>query len=258
MGATSGPDANIHGELAQRTSAGEHVVLATAVRTEGDPPCGVGQKLLLDRRGPVAGTLGCSEFDAAATRDVSLALEAGTPITRSYPHDDGTVEVLLEPYRPIPRLVVIGANPIARWLLRWARDLGFATVLVEPREERLSSFGTIPGELADEVVLHGHDVTVAGEVHVVHTDHEAPDVAGDLVALIRAGASSVQLVGSRRHAAEHLSRIEAEGVDPSELERIRTPAGLDIGGRSPQEIALSILAGVIATRNDRGGGWLAP
>jgi xanthine dehydrogenase accessory factor len=258
LSVTPGPDEDIHGELSRRTSAGEHVVLATAVRTEGDPPCGVGQKLLLDRRGPIAGSLGCSEFDAAATRDVARALDQGTPITRTYPHHDGMVDVLLEPYRPKPRLVVVGANPIARWLLRWARDLGFATILVEQREERLSSLGTVPGGPADEVFPRGDDVTVAGEVHVVHTDHEAPDVVGDLVALIRGGASSVQFVGSRRHAAEHLSRMEAEGVEPSELERIRTPAGLDIGGRSPQEIALSILAGVVAARNDRDGGWLAP
>lgn len=245
--------ATVHGELDRRVARGEPVVLATAVRVEGDPPCEPGLRLLLGRDGPLVGSLGCAEFDAAAAADAAAVLDSGRPALRTYPHDDGSVEVQLDPQLPPPRLVVCGATPIARWLLRWAADLGFATVLVESRGERIAPEVR---DAADEVVGGVAELPTVSEHHLVHTDHDAPGVAADIAAGVRAGASSVQLIGSRRHAAEHLDALRAQGLDDGEVDRVRTPAGLDIGGRTPQEIALSILAGVVAARHGRDGGWM--
>ena len=98
-------------EATRRLEAGEEVVLATAVRTDGEPPCRPGQKLLLGPDGPLSGTLGCSEFDASAVDETKELLASGEPALRTFTHDLGSVEVYLEPLRPRPRLVVLGATP---------------------------------------------------------------------------------------------------------------------------------------------------
>ncbi|MFN2590073.1 MAG: molybdenum cofactor synthesis domain-containing protein [Actinomycetota bacterium] len=113
-----GGSRSVEDELSVRRSRGEEVVVATAVRTEGDPPCRVGQKLLLTRNGPVAGTLGCAEFDTAATADAARVLDAESPVTSTYRHDLGSVDVYLEPSVPGPRLVVVSSTPVARALVR--------------------------------------------------------------------------------------------------------------------------------------------
>lgn len=227
-------------------------VVATAVRVHGDPPCRPGQRLVLGRSGPLEGTLGCAEFDGAAAADAPAVIDAGEPVMRTYEHELGSVEVFLEPspsHRPT--LVVLGATPVARWLLRWGSDLGYDTVLVEPRAERVTADHK---EAAGRVAEAPEGLAAAGGLDVVHTDHDAPQVAEHVAALLAAGARFVGVMGSRRHAGPHLERLRELGADPG---RVETPVGLDIGARTPQEIAVSILAGLIASRTGRDGGSLS-
>src|SRR5205807_2429768 len=90
------PFAALSRGLARRRAAGEEVVMATAVRTEGNPPCRVGQKILVGGSGPIAGTLGCAEFDAAALAGARRVLADGEPATQTYQHELGSIEVYLE------------------------------------------------------------------------------------------------------------------------------------------------------------------
>ncbi|MGH2661519.1 MAG: molybdenum cofactor synthesis domain-containing protein [Actinomycetota bacterium] len=238
-------------DLARRIERGEEVVLATAVRVHGSPPCRPGQKLLVGTGGPLGGTLGCAEFDDAASADAPGVLASGEPALRTYDHDLGSVEVYLEPHGPRPQLVVLGATPVALWLLRWGRELGYDTALLEPRPERITPEHK---EGAGVIVESPEELPPAPAVDAVHTDHDAPSVSEHLAALLQGGARFVGLMGSRRHAGPHLDEIARLGVDAG---RIQTPVGLDVGARTPQEIALSILAGVLAARTGRAGGWLA-
>jgi molybdenum cofactor synthesis domain-containing protein len=227
-------------------------VVATAVRVHGDPPCRPGQRLVLGRSGPLEGTLGCAEFDGDAAADAPAVLDAGEPVMRTYEHELGSVEVFLDPPPARrPTLVVLGATPVALWLLRWATDLGYDTVLLEPRGERVTAEHK---EAAGRVADSPEGLAVAADLDVVHTDHDAPEVAEHVAALVAAGARSIGVMGSRRHAGPHLERLRELGVDEGGVE---TPVGLDIGARTPQEIALSILAGLVASRTGRGGGSLA-
>jgi xanthine/CO dehydrogenase XdhC/CoxF family maturation factor len=156
--------------------------------------------------------------------------------------------VYLEPYTRRPLLVVLGATPVALWLLRWARDLGYETALVEPRSERVTAEHK---EAASTVAGAPEDLTLEGEVDAVHTDHDAPFLVDHVTTLAGAGVGYVGVMGSRRHAGPQLEALRSRRV-----EGVRTPVGLDIGARSPQEIALSILAGLVAARTGRPGGWL--
>ncbi len=241
----------IEQELVERRSRGEAVVLATAVRTNGNPPCRVGQKMLLSRDGGLAGTLGCAEFDGAAVADAPHVLDAGTPSTVEYTHDLGSVEVYLEPFVPLPGLVVFSATPVARALIKGATDVGFAPVLVEPRAERL----TAP-DRGGRVVTRIDEVRLDEQAMAVHTDHDAPFLVDTLAALLRSPVGFVGVMGSRRHVGPHLERLRDMGFGEDDLARIRTPVGLDLGARTAEEIALSILAGLVADRHGALGGWL--
>lgn len=240
-------------ELAKRRDRGEDVVVATAIRVRGSPPCAPGQKILVGPEGPLAGTLGCAEFDSGAVADAPVVLAEGQPSVRTYQHELGSVEVYLEPHRRPPTLLVLGATPVAAWLLRWANDLGYDTVLVEPRTERVTDEHRA---LAGTIAASPQEMSPQGVLDAVHTDHDAPDVAEHIGALLKAGARFVGVMGSTRHAGPHLDALRAMGFSDEDLARVRTPVGLDLGARSPQEIALSILAGLVAAQNERSGGWL--
>jgi xanthine/CO dehydrogenase XdhC/CoxF family maturation factor len=229
------------------------VVLATAIRTEGDPPCKVGQKILVGPDGPIGGTLGCAEFDAAAMEGAQAVLRAGEPATQTYHHDLGSIEVYLEPSVRRPLLIVASATPIAAALARWGREVGFEPVVVEPRTER---HGLVPDGVRVTTALD--DIPEGTEVYAVHTDHDAPGVAESVAGLLRTHATVAYLgvMGSVRHVSPHVEALRSMGFGDDDLARVRTPVGLDIGARSAEEIALAILAGMVAARRGRAGGWL--
>jgi xanthine dehydrogenase accessory factor len=248
------PVTSVEQRLADCLARGEEVMAATVVRTGGRPPSTAGAKLLVGRDGPLAGTLGCSEFDSAALADAAAALDEGTSRLRTYQHDLGSVEVHLEPYPARPTLVVGGATPVATVVLEWAAAVGFRTVLVETRGERLRG-----GRWAADVVAGSLDTLEAalpdGEMYAVLTDHDAPDVVDLCLRLLPRQPRYLGLMGSRRHASPHLEALRAAGAAEDEVAAIRTPVGLDLGGRTAPEIALSIVAGLVSVRRGGSGGW---
>lgn len=240
-------------ELARRLGRGEEVLLGTVVRTDGEPPSRPGAKVLASRDAALAGTLGCAEFDAAALADAPALLESGKTSIRAYAHELGTIEVYLEPYPAAPTLVVGGATPVARELLEMAPRVGFRTVLVETREERLAGAAWPAGAVAGRI--EDLDASLGAELYFVHTDHDAPDLATILEAVLDRRPAFVGLMGSRRHTGPHLDALRSRGVAEERISSIETPVGLEIGAGSAPEIALSILAGIVAHRRSAPGGW---
>ena len=247
---------SVEEELARRIGRGEEVVLATVIGTGGSPPSRAGAKLLLSRSGLLAGTLGCSELDAAALAEAPRALDGASPHVSRYAHDLGTVDVHLDPYPERPTLVVAGATPVAASILEGAAAVGFRRVLVETRAERLrgrdwpaeavvESLDTLPATLPEGGSLFG-----------VVTDHDSPDVVAVCATLLARGPRFLGVMGSRRHSSPHLEELRALGLPAARVAAIRSPVGLDLGARTPEEIALSILAGLVAVRRGGRGGWL--
>ena len=242
---------SVEEDLAARLARGEEVVLATVIKVDGEPPSQPGAKILLSRTSTLSGTLGCSEFDSAALADAAEIAAAGTPVLRTYRHDLGSIEVYLEPHAAAPTLIVFAATPVAAALLRWAPDLGFRTVLVETRPERLKG-GTWPAAVT---ALGDLAPALGSEIYAVHTDHDAEDLVPALETLLPAEPSFIGLVGSRRHTGHHLEALRAKGVPEEVIARIQSPVGLDLGAVTPSEIALSILAGLVAVRRRGSGRW---
>jgi molybdenum cofactor biosynthesis protein B len=243
---------SVEAELARRRSAGQPLVLATAVTVEGDPPCRVGQKILLGPDGPLAGTLGCAEFDAAAVADAPKVLATAAATSHRYEHELGAIEVFLEPFPAPAALVVVSSTPVALHLARMARELGFEPVLVEPRGERVT-----PEHRAAAKVVSGIDaVSIDDHTVAVCTDHDAPGITETVAALLRTQARFIGVMGSRRHVGPHVERLKELGLGDDDRARVRSPVGIDLGARSAPEIALSILAGLVADRHGADGGWL--
>jgi xanthine dehydrogenase accessory factor len=148
-------------------------------------------------------------------------------------------------------LVAVFASPVAAMLARYGPDLGFRTVLVEPgkpavevsADRSVQSFADLAGELA------------AGTADVVVTDHHRNELGELLRDALGSPARWIGLMGNPRHEGPHVAALTALGVPPAEIERVHRPIGLDIGSRTPAEIAISTLAGLLADRNGRAGGF---
>jgi xanthine dehydrogenase accessory factor len=254
LGGVTGAHPTGHGEARDptghgETPAGDRVEVRAIKVVEGDPPCRVGMHMTIEPGGPVHGTLGCAEFDEQAVEAAAEVWEAGEPGTRVLHHDLGDVEVFVEPHRRAPRLVVVSATDVARALRAHLRLVGYHAVIVEPRAERLVASDEPHLGAIEELELGTNDV-------VVLTDHDAPYAATVLAAAARSPARFVGMMSSRRHVVRHLDALRALGLSEEEVARVHAPVGLDIGGRSAHEIALSIAAGIVADDHGRDGGWL--
>lgn len=146
-------------------------------------------------------------------------------------------------------LVAVFASPVSGYLLRYAADAGYRTFLVEPDPGRADAarmagfpvLGGVPGE------LDGADVVV--------TDHHREELGVALRDALATKARWVGIMGNPRHAGPHVEALEALGVAPGDIARVHRPIGLNIGSRTPPEIAISTLAGLLADRNSRPGGF---
>ena len=214
---------------------------------EGSVPS---RALVVHADGRLEGTLGTAAADAALADAARSCLLTG--ISRTV--DIAGAQLFIEAYPARPRLVVVGAVEVARILVRLAKELGYETVVIDGRaafatEARFPDVDRLivgwPDEVADEIGLGPSDA-VAVLTHDVKFDEPA------IVAALARGCRYVGAVGSRKTQADRRARLHEAGVAPADLDRLRGPIGLDLGGRLPAETALSILAEVVAER--RGGG----
>jgi xanthine dehydrogenase accessory factor len=157
-----------------------------------------------------------------------IAQDEGSVTVQNPCLSGGAIEVFLEPFLPAPRMIVAGDTPIAAALIRLAPDLGL---------------DAIPGRADDA----GSPVPSAEDLALVVAAH-GRDERAILRAALEAGVPYVGLVASRRRGTAVLDLLREDGVSEKLIERIDTPAGLDIGARTPAEIALSILASIIEVR----------
>jgi xanthine dehydrogenase accessory factor len=146
-------------------------------------------------------------------------------------------------------LIAVFASPVARFLLSYARDAGFTALLVDPDADRVlpGGEGFTTATTFDGLADDGTDVVV--------TDHHRPELGAVLRDALATQARWVGVMGNPRHPAPHIPALEALGVPAGQIARVHRPIGLNIGSRTPAEIAVSTLAGLIADRNNRPGGF---
>jgi xanthine dehydrogenase accessory factor len=227
--------------VAELVEAGVAVVEAIVVRCASSTSARPGDRALVFGDGTIEGFVGGSCADSTVRLQALRALETGEPVlVRILPGDEdgpsdedgavvvanpclsgGALELFLEPHLPPPRVAVAGDSPVARALAELSAPLGFRARLDAVAE---------PGDFAAVVASLGH-----GDEEAVRRGLEA-------------GCEYVGLVASRVRGARVLDALRAEGATEEALAHVRTPAGIDIGAWSHAEIALSILAELVAAR----------
>ena len=151
-------------------------------------------------------------------------------------------------YEPVPRLVVIGADPIALAVASLGAQSGFETSLVRPRGPTAPpplvgvAYSRADPDVALAAIAPDPWTAVAVATHDWETDQDA------LLTALPSAASYVGVLGARRRLPERLDRLRAAGIDETALERLRAPIGLDLGGKAPWEVAISVIAQIIAER----------
>lgn len=149
---------------------------------------------------------------------------------------------------PIGTVVAVFASPVADHLLHFAGHLGWRSVLFEPDGSRVD--GATRTEVANR--LDGVDLS---DADVVVTDHDRPELGVVLRDALAGKARWIGVMGSRRHVPPHIPALQDLGVADTAIARVHRPIGLDIGSRAPAEIALSTMAGLLADRRGRAGGF---
>jgi xanthine dehydrogenase accessory factor len=229
--------------LAEATDDGRRAVLVTVVEVAGEAPSYPGAKLVVSDGAVLAGTLGCSEFDTAGIELAASLAEGGASALRRrvvFGHgEERALELFAERYDPLPGITVVAATPVGRAVVALAEQLGRRVALLD---------GDVPEALRAR--------PPGPRDAVVVTDHDAPYVDEALRIALAGEAFFVGMLGSRRHAPEVVGRLRAAGVPAEQLAALRSPCGLDIGSRTPAEIALSIVAEIVAAERGRAGGRL--
>jgi xanthine dehydrogenase accessory factor len=146
-------------------------------------------------------------------------------------------------------LVAVFASSVSGYLLRYAADAGYRCLLVDPDPVRASAARVSGFDVAEAMPdnLDGADVVV--------TDHHRDELGVMLRDALAAKARWVGIMGNPHHVGPHVEALEALGVAPGDIARVHRPIGLNIGSRTPPEIAISTLAGLLADRNGRPGGF---
>jgi xanthine dehydrogenase accessory factor len=154
----------------------------------------------------------------------------------------GDVEVPVDSGEKV--LAAVFASPVAEHLLRYGRDLGYATILIDPDPGRAAEHGAVTA------------VPELGPgVDVVLTDHHRAELGEVLRDVLAREVRWVGIMGNPRHVGPHVEALRALEVPEDEIKRVHRPIGLNIGSRTPPEIAIATLAGLIADRNDKPGGF---
>lgn len=189
-------------------------------------------------------------------RDALAVLRGDKPVTVAYP--DGSI-ALLEPVVPPPTLLIFGATQEAIPLVQMAKVLGFRTVVTDARP----AFAAPDKHPDADLVLAKWPQDVIAEVGVDHRtfvvslNHEPRFEDAMLHALAGRPLAYLGAIGKPERRAERIARAQAAGFDLAQLPAIHTPIGLDIGGKTAEEIALSVLAEIVAVKNGRPGGMMS-
>lgn len=196
------------------------------------------------------GTIDTSAGDALVDRALVKAAQEALEIGRSAVVEAGQRAYFLEVFARRPRLVIVGAVQVAIPLVSMARTLGYEVIVIDGRSafataERFPGVDRLivgwPDDVASQIALDEAD-----SVAVLSHDPKFDEPA--IAEALRRGCRYVGAIGSRRTQADRRTRLRGAGLSDSEIDRLRGPIGLDLGGRDPAETALAILAEVVAAR----------
>jgi len=262
---------DVYDELIRLRKLGQKSALATIVQVRGSIPSYESAKLLVREDGSMVGTIGGGCVEAEVWNAAREVIETERPRHLSFQlgqdaaYDNGLIcggqlDVFVEAVVPLPRAFIFGAGHISKSLSKVLTMAGFETTVVDDRESFANrdrfpeAAAVIAGEY--EEVCQTLPVTESSYIVIVTRGHR------DDMRVLRwasgTGARYVAMIGSKRKVISIAKELEKEGIPPEALERIHAPMGLEIGAISPEEIAISVAAEMIAVRrNPESANWRA-
>ena len=264
--------ADILDTISARTQAGEPFAVATVVRTVAATAAKAGAKAVILPDGTIsAGWIGGGCARAAVLKAARDAIadgrsrlvsvrppdalddqgvkpgdeQCGVRFAKNMCPSQGTMDIFVEPMLPRPQVVILGASPVAVAVADFARRAGFAVTVCAPAADQ-SAFT----EVDRRIEGYALPVEDAGARYVVVSTQGRGDEAA-LLAALAIDADYVAFVGSRKKAETLKSALLRRGVNAERVAKLKAPAGLDLGAITPDEIAVSIMAEIVAERRGK-------
>jgi xanthine dehydrogenase accessory factor len=251
--------------LGEALSRGEDAALVTIVSSNGSTPQRVGAKMLVYADGHIVGTVGGGCYENDAIGKARQVLKSGQPCTVRYDLNDdfaeetglvcgGQMEVFIEPIESSPAVYIFGAGHVGYYLARLAHDAGFIVHVVDDRAAFANTerFPTAASVVVDDLPAWFARTALPATAYAVIVTRGHRNDLDALRALAPRDLRYVGLIGSRAKVARIYDALMAEGAMTSaQLARVHAPIGLDIGAVTPQEIAVSIAAELIAVRRGK-------
>lgn len=246
---------DIHEEIVRLLRDGRAGVVCTVIDVGGSTPRSAGAKMVVRSDGSILGSVGGGAIEADTIRQALSMMSGGAPCLLEFRLDEenelacgGEMRVYLEPIAPGPTLVIIGGGHVGLALSRVAGDAGFRVTVVDdradivdekrfPRAERRLVGGT--GLLDGDLMIDASSIVVVATRGHVHDEEWVRR-------LLPLGPRYLGMIGSANKVESTFRRLAGEGFSEAELGSVHAPVGLDIGAETPEEIAVSIVAEIIA------------
>jgi xanthine dehydrogenase accessory factor len=250
--------------LAQALEKGEPVALVTITGSTGSTPQRVGAKMLVYEDGRTVGTIGGGCYENEAFWKAREAIKSRKPLNMSFELNDdfaqetglvcgGQMEVFIEPVESSPELYVFGAGHVGHFVGKMAHDVGFRVHVIDDREKFANTerFGPGIDVIVDDIPtwLERHSLPAIAYAVVVTRGHRHD--LETMRGLLRTPLRYLGLIGSKAKVKRIFDMLREEGVTPDTLRPVHAPIGLDIGAITPQEIAVSIVAELIAVKHGK-------
>jgi xanthine dehydrogenase accessory factor len=253
--------------MAELSEQGARFVLATVTDVHGSSPRGVGAKMLILADGTTEETIGGGVLESEAIAEARACLASGESYSRTYqlrPEGEralgslcgGDVTLFFEPHVPARTLFVIGAGHVGQKLCACAGMLDFRVVVLDSRADVVTAqrFPEADELICDDPARAAELCDIGQRTSVVIVTHSAEHDEKALRAVVDSPAAFIGMIGSGTKVRTILARLRDDGVAGERLERIHAPIGLDIGAETPAELALCIMAEIVAKQYGRPGG----
>jgi xanthine dehydrogenase accessory factor len=261
---------DVYEELMRLRNLGQKCALATIVDVRGSIPSYESAKLLVREDGSMTGTIGGGCVEAEVWNAAREVIETEKPkhltfnLGQDAAYDNGLIcggqlDVFVEPVLPIPHAFIFGAGHISKSLSKVAALAGFATVVIDNREafanrERFPEAAEVYAEEYEEVFPK---LVINESSYVIIVTRGHRDDMRVLKLAMATQARYISMIGSKRKVINVIRELERDGMPREAFERIHAPMGLDIGAISPEEIAISVAAEMIAVRRNAVSNWRA-
>jgi xanthine dehydrogenase accessory factor len=249
---------DIYLKLAELKKNNVPCVLCMITGTRGSTPRKAGSKMLVMQDGSIYGTIGGGSIEMAVIKDALQCIQSGDTLHKEYlleeeleMHCGGAVEVYFDPVLDLPRLFIFGAGHIGRVLGKFASELGFRIVFFDCRPDIYNEFRLEGSEcIAGDYFKCIEEARFDTNTYIVITTHKHAFDEDILAAVARLPHAYLGMIGSKRKVAEARKRFLNEKLlTEAELDTVDMPIGIPFAVETPEEIAISILARLIDTKN---------